>query len=133
MTLLAVITGGGTGIGRAQALALSKIDDTIVIITGRRKEPLEATQLEIGTDKCHILADCDSGKVESWKRIVDKVAELGGGLHFLGNTAGSTGKLYTSYEALDPDEIVAYNTTYISGIQLSYHFLPPLLIKGAKA
>ena len=39
---IAIITGAGTGIGKASALALVK-DGWTVVLAGRRKEPLEAT------------------------------------------------------------------------------------------
>ena len=45
MTRVAVITGGGTGIGRAVALALAGTGYSVVV-AGRRKEPLEATAAE---------------------------------------------------------------------------------------
>jgi uncharacterized oxidoreductase len=133
MTFLALITGGGTGIGRAQALALSKVDDNaVVIITGRRLAPLEKTQQEIGLEKCHVVANCDTGSVESWKKIVAKVEELGGKLHFVGNTAGAGGPFHVPYESIDPEAIAAYNASYITGLQLSYHFLAPFLAQGAQ-
>jgi NAD(P)-dependent dehydrogenase (short-subunit alcohol dehydrogenase family) len=39
---VALITGGGTGVGRSAALALAK-EGFAVVLAGRRKEPLEAT------------------------------------------------------------------------------------------
>jgi NAD(P)-dependent dehydrogenase (short-subunit alcohol dehydrogenase family) len=132
MTFVALITGGGTGIGRAQALALSKVEDSaVVIITGRRLEPLVATQKEIGPEKCHVVADCDAGSTDAWKRIVAKVEELGGKLHFLGNTVGGTGTTVQPYEAIHPEEMIAYNTSYITSVQLSYHYMAPFLSQGA--
>jgi NAD(P)-dependent dehydrogenase (short-subunit alcohol dehydrogenase family) len=133
MVFVAVITGGGTGIGCAQARALGRIEGATVIITGRRKGPLESTQQKIGVDRCHVLAGCDTGKAEDWKRVAAKVEELGGHLHFLGNTAGKSGWLSAPYESIDPEELISYNTTYITGVQLSYHYLAPYLIRGAEA
>ena len=46
---VAVITGGGTGIGKATALAFIK-DGYRVAIAGRRAEPLEQTVKEAGVD-----------------------------------------------------------------------------------
>ncbi len=43
MSRVAIVTGGGTGIGRATALALHR-DGCAVVICGRRPEPLAETQ-----------------------------------------------------------------------------------------
>jgi 3-oxoacyl-[acyl-carrier protein] reductase len=42
-----VVTGGGTGIGKAVAAAFAR-DGNGVVITGRRPEPLAAAGAEIG-------------------------------------------------------------------------------------
>ena len=148
---IAVITGGGTGIGRAQAIALTgkqndtidddhedEHDDVTVIIAGRRKEPLEQVQKEIGISKCHIMPGMDVGKPDCWKALVAKVQEVGAGrgeLHFLGNTAGDVGLFGPNhpYESIDPEYLIHYNTTYMTSIELSYHFMAPLLAKGAES
>jgi NAD(P)-dependent dehydrogenase (short-subunit alcohol dehydrogenase family) len=134
---LAVITGGGTGMGRSQAMALSQLDNVHVIITGRRLEPLQQVQEEIGMDKCTIVDDCDVGSLESWTKICRTVDGLGGNLCFVGNTAGSYGPwpdFKVRYEEIDdPQTIVDYNAAYITGVQLSYHYLIPYLKKGAQA
>ncbi|MFG3437946.1 SDR family NAD(P)-dependent oxidoreductase [Nonomuraea sp. NPDC047897] len=47
MTRTAVVTGGGTGIGRATAAALAA-DGLEVVITGRRKDVLDAAAADLG-------------------------------------------------------------------------------------
>ena len=51
---VAVITGGGTGIGQATALAFVK-DGYRVVITGRRPEPLQETIKEAGVDSSRMI------------------------------------------------------------------------------
>jgi len=64
----AIVTGGGTGIGRATALALHR-DGYRVVIAGRRPEPLEQTRALIG-DGCVVYPgdirepDVSAGLVE---------------------------------------------------------------------
>jgi NAD(P)-dependent dehydrogenase (short-subunit alcohol dehydrogenase family) len=46
----AIVTGGGTGIGRAAALALHR-DGFNIVVAGRRPEPLEGTR-ELAGEGC---------------------------------------------------------------------------------
>ena len=47
MTRTVLVTGGGTGIGRAVAAAFARDGDT-VFVTGRRTEPLEKNRGGVG-------------------------------------------------------------------------------------
>jgi NAD(P)-dependent dehydrogenase (short-subunit alcohol dehydrogenase family) len=47
MSRTVVVTGGGTGIGRATAAAFARRGDDVLIV-GRRREPLEAAAAELG-------------------------------------------------------------------------------------
>ena len=46
---VAIVTGGGTGIGRSAALALGR-EGYSVVIAGRRHEPLEQTVADAGAE-----------------------------------------------------------------------------------
>ena len=72
---VALITGGGTGIGRSAAIALQN-DNYNVIVCGRRKEQLEETASIGATDKPKIraiVADVtDSSSVNSVFAEIEK-------------------------------------------------------------
>jgi len=85
---VALITGGGTGIGRSAALALAKSGHSIVI-TGRRKEPLEKTVAEIeklGVKALGLAADV--GKPSDVDVLFAKTKDTFGRLDVLFNNAG---------------------------------------------
>ncbi len=63
MTRTAVVTGGGTGIGKAVAAALVK-QGVDVVITGRRADVLAATAQEIGARPV-VFDAADPGQVEN--------------------------------------------------------------------
>jgi NAD(P)-dependent dehydrogenase (short-subunit alcohol dehydrogenase family) len=85
---VALITGGGTGIGRAAALALQG-DGWDVVVTGRRKEELDKT-VEIakeGGGKLLAIA-ADVSRQDDVKRLFAETVAAFGRLDFLFNNAG---------------------------------------------
>ncbi len=85
---VALITGGGTGIGRSAALALQK-DGFHVIVCGRRVEQLEETASLGATDKPAITAiatDVTNGA--SVKSLFSEIENSYGRLDILFNNAG---------------------------------------------
>jgi len=84
----AVVTGAGTGIGRAVALALLK-DGYRVALAGRRKEMLEQTVTESGAaGKNALVVPTDVGKVDAVRALFATVREQFGRLDVLFNNAG---------------------------------------------
>jgi NAD(P)-dependent dehydrogenase (short-subunit alcohol dehydrogenase family) len=85
---VAVVTGGGTGIGRASALALGR-DGYAVVIAGRRKDKLDETVKDAeqqGSRMIGVVADV--GKPEDVQRLFDQTQQTYGRLDLLFNNAG---------------------------------------------
>lgn len=85
---IAVVTGGGTGVGKATALGLAKAGFTVVVV-GRRAEPLQETVREIeaagGKGKA---APCDVGDPRAVADLFQMVEQSYGRLDLLFNNAG---------------------------------------------
>ena len=85
---VAIITGGGSGIGKQCALALVR-DGYCVAVAGRRLEALEETRAEAGTGRSRVLVVAtDVGDPESVSRLFFKTHETFGRLDVLFNNAG---------------------------------------------
>jgi len=85
---VALITGGGTGIGRACALQFSR-EGARVAVAGRRSEPLAAVVAEIHAAGGQALsASCDVAKSDQVERTIREVVAQFGALHVLVNNAG---------------------------------------------
>ena len=85
---VALITGGGSGIGKATALLLAE-RGAMVAVAGRRREPLDMTVAEIEAKGGKALAvEADVRKVESAQAMIGAVAAHFGGLDILINNAG---------------------------------------------
>ena len=85
---VAIVTGGGTGIGKHSALALLR-DGYSVAIAGRRLEPLQAAIEEAGSDGERMLAvQTDVGRPEQVRALFAETMERFGRLDVLFNNAG---------------------------------------------
>jgi citronellol/citronellal dehydrogenase len=82
---VALVTGGGTGIGRATAVELARTGAKIVVC-GRRAEPLEAVRAELGED-C-LAVPTDVREPEQVAALVDQALERFGRIDVLVNNAG---------------------------------------------
>jgi 3-oxoacyl-[acyl-carrier protein] reductase len=128
MTLTAVVTGGGTGIGRAIAAQLVS-DGVDVVITGRRPDVLATTAAEIGAK--HVTFDAtDPAAVRA------ALDELPATLDILVNNAGAnmarqglaaaTGDL----AALKTLWLADYESNVISAVLVTEALLPRLAENG---
>lgn len=83
---VALVTGAGTGIGRAVALALLQAGYR-VILAGRRAEPLHDVAKDSGTDRAYPFS-VDVGRPESVDALFAMIKDTFGRLDLLFNNAG---------------------------------------------
>jgi citronellol/citronellal dehydrogenase len=98
---VAVVTGGGTGIGRATALALARLGAQVVIL-GRRAEKLAETQALAPAESLPIIAiPVDVREFDQVDAALDRVLDEHGRIDLLVNNAGG--------QFLAPAESVSIN------------------------
>ncbi|MBI4337890.1 MAG: SDR family oxidoreductase [Chloroflexi bacterium] len=89
---VAIVTGGGTGLGEAIALALAK-DGARVVVAGRRREPLEGVVARIQKGGGTALAvPTDMLKDGDIERLAQQTRRAFGSVHVLVNNAGILGR-----------------------------------------
>lgn len=85
---VAIVTGGGRGIGRATALALAR-EGARVVIASRTLSEIEAVAKEISRIGGEVLAiRTDVSREEDVKNLVDRTVEAFGRVDILVNNAG---------------------------------------------
>ena len=95
---VALVTGGGSGLGRASALELVACGADVVIC-GRRIEPLEETVAMCPEGRASAIA-CDIREAEAVDAMVDDVLERHGRIDLLLNNAG--GQFLAPAETISP-------------------------------
>lgn len=93
---VALVTGGGTGLGRATALELVRCGARVTVV-GRREEPLCETAAAIGLERAQWLAGDVRERPEA-RRLVATALERWGRLDLLVNNAG--GQYFTPAEGI---------------------------------
>lgn len=109
---VALITGGGTGIGRACAL-LFAAEGARVAVLGRRKDPLDAVVHEIQASGGKALAQaCDIVDRKAVDAAISSVAQRFGSLNVIVNNAGAVA-VGSAEETADEDwnRVLATNLT----------------------
>ena len=84
---VAIVTGAGTGIGKAAALALLK-DGWCVALAGRRREPLQAVAHESGAAVRALVLPTDVAQAASVGALFDATVQAWGRVDLLFNNAG---------------------------------------------
>jgi NAD(P)-dependent dehydrogenase (short-subunit alcohol dehydrogenase family) len=84
---VAIVTGGGSGVGRAAALALLR-DGWNVVVAGRRPEPLQAVIEESNAGSRGLGVPTDVSDPASVKALFDAAVKAFGRVDLLFNNAG---------------------------------------------
>lgn len=100
---IALVTGGGTGLGKAMATTLSKLG-AVVAISSRKADVLEATAAEITalTGNRVIVAPADVRDAEQVGKALDLIVEKAGGVPdiVINNAAGN---FIAPFERMSPN------------------------------
>ena len=111
MTRVAVVTGAGSGIGRAASIGLADAGFTVVL-AGRRQEPIDEAAAAAGNGAVAVACDVrDPGMVA---RLFSEIDEQLGRLDLLFNNAG-IGAPNVPLEELDFDDWRAVVETNLTG------------------
>ena len=125
---VAIVTGGGSGIGLSTAIALGELGAKVAIC-GRKKEKLEAAEQKLralGIDVC--AEACDIREVEQISSFADTVKSKLGTATILVNNAG--GQFPTTAESVSPrgwEAVVRNNlngTFFMTQAVATKHMIP---------
>ena len=84
---IALVTGAGSGIGRAVSVGLAQAGYAVTLV-GRRQASLEETAAAIGNDVPTLVAPADVGDADAVQRVFAEVRRSFGRLDVLFNNAG---------------------------------------------
>jgi len=117
---VAIITGGGTGIGRATAVLLAQHGADIVL-AGRKQEPLDETAQQVrAIGRRAFVLPTDVKDTEACERLVARTMDEFGRLDILVNNAGgSRAKSLDAWELTDFKDMLALNLTSVWVLSLA--------------
>jgi NAD(P)-dependent dehydrogenase (short-subunit alcohol dehydrogenase family) len=114
---VALVTGAGSGIGRAVSLALHS-NGYSVVLAGRRAAELDKTVAQAGGSAARMLAvPCDVSQPDPVRALFDRVRETFGRLDVLFNNAGS------GAPAVPMEDLTYEQWSTVVGVNLTGAFL----------
>jgi NAD(P)-dependent dehydrogenase (short-subunit alcohol dehydrogenase family) len=114
---VAVVSGGGSGLGRATALELASLGAQVVVC-GRREEPLEETAALADGGRVE-ARPCDIREEDQVESLVERVMERHGRIDLLVNNAG--GQFMSPAEDITPKGFRTVIRLNVEGTWLMTH------------
>ncbi len=124
---VALVSGGGSGLGRAAALELAALG-AHVVICGRREEPLAETAERADGGRCEAVT-CDIREEDQVAALVDGVTARHGRIDLLVNNAG--GQFLTPAEDITPKGFRTVVRLNVEGTWLMTHAVATRAMIGA--
>jgi NAD(P)-dependent dehydrogenase (short-subunit alcohol dehydrogenase family) len=123
---VAIVSGGGSGLGRASALELAALGARVVVC-GRRPEPLEETAAAADGGRVEAQV-CDIREEDQVEALVDGVLERHGHIDLLVNNAG--GQYMTPAEDIAPKGFRTVMRLNVEGTWLMTHAVATRAMMG---
>jgi len=114
---IAIVTGAGSGIGRAVSLALLQ-DGYSVALAGRRRQLLEQVAAESGAGSRALAVPTDVTQPESVRALFARTKAAFGRLDLLFNNAGINPAAYVPFESLTYEQWTQTIDTNLTGMFL---------------
>lgn len=125
---VALVTGGGSGIGRATALAFARKGATVVV-TGRRVDKGEETVRLIQAEGCDgYFIQADVTQSADFKALIEKIIERYGRLDYAFNNAGGASRIGSMVDLNEDDWTQVVDSNFKS-IWLSLKYELPEIVK----
>jgi 3(or 17)beta-hydroxysteroid dehydrogenase len=119
-----LVTGAGSGIGRATAKLLAAEGATVIVTDINQPGGLETVQQIGGTAR---FEPHDTAKEEDWKRIIDGVMAREGRLNGLVNNAGISGPFPSTFETETVDQWRRMLSINVEGVFLGCKYGVPAM------
>src|SRR5437763_12038914 len=121
---VALVSGGGSGLGRETALELARRGYDLALL-GRRRQPLEETLALAGAREAGIALPCDVRDAEAVERCAGEVRARWGAADVVVPAAG-VGAI-APFEQTTPDDFAAVLDTNLTGVFLLLRALLPAM------
>jgi NAD(P)-dependent dehydrogenase (short-subunit alcohol dehydrogenase family) len=126
---VAFVTGAGSGIGRAAALAFAREGASVVVVDRSGESNRETARMIEEFSGSALAVSCDVTRTEDVKAALDKTVEAFGRLDFAFNNAGSEQPITATADLTEQewDRIVAIN---LRGVFLCMKYEIPLMLRN---